>query len=346
MKNEIAPEPGGETLKIAIIYSDAKREYFPTQQAYITEVEVKQRAADIVQYLQQMNIIATTVPGDDHLHENLKEFNPNFVINLVDSVYGQEYLCASIPGTLELLHIPYTGSGMIGQSINSNKFLTKNLLEQWGLTIPKYQLIKDKTDEVDYNLDFPLITKLNESHGSIEMDESAIVENEKQLKDRVAYLIDTYHQPVVLEEYIAGREISVIVLEGLNTKVYAAEKIIDPKFIDKHNIASFNIVWNDGDEYEHSISYEKYELPDRVKSQLKTAFDVLKMEDYAKFDLRVDLSGRHYIIDANTNPALGPKFCSISTILALYGIDFREILSRIIKNALNGQAKNFQLPFV
>ena len=335
-----------KTLKIAIIYSDAQREYFPTEQAYITEVEVKQRAADIAAYLEAMDIIATTLPGNYELHENLKKFNPNFVINLVDSVYGEEYLCASIPGTLELLHIPYTGAGMIGQSINSNKFLTKNLLEQWGLTIPKYQLIKNKTDEVDDNMDFPLITKLNESHGSIEMDESAIVEDEKQLKDRIAFLIDTYHQPVVLEEYIGGREISVIVLEGLNTKVYAAEKIIDPQFIDKHNIASFNIVWNEGREYENSISYQKYELPERVKQQLKTAFEVLRMEDYAKFDLRVDLSGRHYIIDANTNPALGPKFCSISTVLALYGIDFREILIRIIKNALNGQAKDFKLPFV
>ena len=53
-----------------------------------------------------MDIIATTLPGNYELHENLKKFNPNFVINLVDSVYGEEYLCASIPGTLELLHIP------------------------------------------------------------------------------------------------------------------------------------------------------------------------------------------------------------------------------------------------
>jgi D-alanine-D-alanine ligase-like ATP-grasp enzyme len=62
------------------------------------------------------------------------------------------------------------------------------------------------------------------------------------------------------------------------------------------------------------------------------------MEDYAKFDIRVDDSGRHYFIDCNANPALGPKEsgCAISSVLALYGIDFTEILRRLIINTLDG----------
>jgi hypothetical protein len=64
------------------------------------------------------------------------------------------------------------------------------------------------------------------------------------------------------------------------------------------------------------------------------------MEDYAKFDLRLDFSGRHYFIDCNNNPAFGPKetYCALSTILALYDIPFDQVLTRLINNTLQNIA--------
>jgi hypothetical protein len=59
------------------------------------------------------------------------------------------------------------------------------------------------------------------------------------------------------------------------------------------------------------------------------------MNDWAKFDLRLDQSGRHYLIDCNANSCFGPKeVSSLGKILALYGVSFEEVLSRIIKNTL------------
>jgi D-alanine-D-alanine ligase len=319
--------------RVAVLYSDARREYFPTEEQYITEAEVKGRAAVIAKCLNKMKIDATTFPGDLNITENLKKYNPDFVINLVDSVYGQEHLCATISASLELLRIPYTGSGMMGQAINSNKYLTRNLLEQWGLTIPKYQLIAEKNDEIDDSLDYPLFVKLNEIHGSVGINSDSICVNEKQLKARIEMLMDLYHQPILIEEFIMGREITVIVLEGVNIKVYAAEKILNPELDNPYKIVTFD--WNWNSQFENAITYKKYDLPGAVKDQIKTAFDVLKMEDYAKFDLRLDLSGRHYFIDANANPALGPENCAISSILDLYDISFEEILRRLIQNTLS-----------
>ena len=323
--------------KIAILYSDARREYFPTEKQYVSEVEVKGRSEVIAKYLQKLHIETKLFPGDENISENLKQFAPNFVINLVDSVYGKEYLAATIPATLELLKIPYTGSGMMAKTIDTNKYFAKNLLEQWGLTTPKYQLVKELSDEIDPSLDFPLICKLNEIHGSIEIDDSAVCQDEKELEKRIKFLMETYDQPVLVEEFIMGREITVIVLEGLNTKVYAAEKIMDPAVTGKYHIATYDATWNEDSKYANAIQYVKYELPARVKSQIKTAFEVLKMEDYAKFDLRLDASGRHYFIDCNNNPALGPieTSCAISNILSLYDIDFDEILERIIVNTVS-----------
>jgi D-alanine-D-alanine ligase-like ATP-grasp enzyme len=154
---------------IAILYADARREYFPSDQVYISEVEAKDRTAVIASRLIKMGIDATTFPGDANITKNLENYRPDFVINCVDSVYGQEYLCATIPATLELLQIPYTGTGVMGMTINTNKYFTKNVLEQWGITTPKCQLIKESVDELNPILDFPLIAKLNDYHGSIEL---------------------------------------------------------------------------------------------------------------------------------------------------------------------------------
>ena len=174
-------------LKIAILYSDAKWEYFPTEDQYISEYECQERAEMIAQCLSSMKIVAASFPGNNQLSQNLKKFKPNFAINLVDSVYGQEYLQATIPAILELLQIPYTGTAMMGLTITTNKYFNKNLLEQYGLTTPKYQLITHPTDVIDPILDFPLIAKLNEVHGSLEMKENSVCDDEKQLRQKISF---------------------------------------------------------------------------------------------------------------------------------------------------------------
>jgi len=327
--------------RIAILYSDAKREYFPTEQLFISEVEVKERAGLVAKYLEKMKIEVALFPGDSELAENLKKFRPDFVLNLVDSVFGKEYLAAAIPGTLELLNIPYTGTGMMGLTISANKYFTKNLLRQRGITVPKYQLITDPSQEIENELDYPLISKLNEVHGSIEIDESAISHNEKALRKRLDFLMKTYKQGVLLEEFIVGREITVIITEGINQKVYTGEKIFGGPFADKFKIVTFEANWNDDSAESNAITYKKYEMPERAREMVKEAFDVLKMEDYGKFDIRLDESGRHYIIDANHNPTFGPKEvgCAMGTILNMYDISFEEILERLITNTVVGKEK-------
>ena len=110
-------------LKVAILYSDAKREYFATEEHYLTEAEVIDRAKIIAPYFEKMGAEVFLLSGDEQLSEKLLAIKPSLALNLVDSIRGQEYLSASIPGVLELLNIPYTGAGILSLSIDKNKFL-------------------------------------------------------------------------------------------------------------------------------------------------------------------------------------------------------------------------------
>ena len=329
--------------KVGIIYSDAKREYFPTEEQYITEKDAEKDSKVIAKYLEKMGIKVRLYPGNTDLPEFLRNDPPDMVINLVDSVKGYEALSSAIPGVLELLEIPYTGADILGCSLTFNKFLIKKLLQQNGIPVPNYQLFNTASDLLDPTLRFPLISKLNEIHGAVEITEDAVSENENHLRVRLKNLIQVYKQPVLVEEFIVGREITAILLEGGNKKVYLAEKVFnetDKKYI----FVTFEDQWlKDSD---NSFSYEKFD--DLIlKAYVRKAFDITKMYDYGKFDIRLDLSGRYFFIDANSNPAFGPKEldCAISTILDIYGISFQEILKRLLLNTMRDAAGKERLPF-
>lgn len=327
---------------IGIIYSDVKREYFPTEEQYITEKDAEHDAKLIASFLEKLNIKVQLFPGNSTLGKQLRSKKPNMVINLVDSVKGIESLSSAIPGVLELLEIPYTGGDILGLSLTMNKFLVKKLLQQNGVPVPHYQLFNTANDYLDPTLRYPLISKLNEIHGAVEITEDSVSETEKHLRDRLKNLIQIYKQPVLVEEFIVGREITAMLLEGLNKKVYLAEKIFK-KEEGKYTLSTFEDQWlsKTGDTFE----YQKYDDP-ILKEYVKKAFDVNKMYDYGKFDVRLDQSGRYFFIDSNCNPAFGPKEAdvAIANILDMYGITFLEILKRLLLNTMRDAQGKERLP--
>lgn len=318
---------------IVILYSDAKREYFPTEQMYIAEAEVKNRAEVVSKYLIKMGIKVTLLAGDNQVSRNLEKIKPDMIINLVDSVRGIEELCCAVPGILEVINIPYTGTGILGLSLSTNKFLTKKLLEQSGVPVPRYQLFSSPTQALG-KLRFPVISKLNSVHGSVDINKDAISEDEKSLRKRLRYLIKTYEDDVLVEQFIQGREFSAILIEGVKKKIYIGEKIYEGSWKnEKYKLATFDAVWGGGD----SFHYKKFRPDAKLQKYIRAAYDALKIEDYAKFDVMRTKNGRYYFIDSNPNTALGPHKdlqCEIGTILELHGIPFSEVLRRLIKNCM------------
>lgn len=317
----------------AIVISEVKREYFPTEVQYITEKDALTDAKVIAKYFLRLGIKPKIYLGNSSLSQRLNRDNPGLVLNLVGSVKGKEFLAAAIPGILETLDLPYTGAGILGESLAYNKFLVKKLLEQNGIPVPRYQLFNKPSDKLNSTLRFPLISKLNEIHGSVEITKDAISENEKHLRKRLKFLIKTYDQPVLVEEFIVGREMVCILLEGFKRKVYLAERIFYQQN-EKYNINSFESNWvKDYDLYD----YEKYSDP-LLTEYVKKAFEITDMADYGKFDVRLDDSGRYFFIDSNSNPAFGPVELEtdLANVLHLYKINFLQILRRVILNTMNG----------
>jgi D-alanine-D-alanine ligase len=319
--------------KVGIIYSEVRREYFPTEEQYVTEKDAKHEAELVAMYLNKLNIHTVLYPGNPDLPSKLRDDKPEMVFNMIGSIKGNEYLSAAVPAILELLEIPYTGAGILGESLSYNKFLVKKLLQQNGVPVPFYQLMNTPSDPLDPTLRYPLISKLNEIHGAVEITKNSVSEDEKHLRERIRFLVSTYKQPVLVEEYIVGREVTAILLEGLNKKVYLAEKVFSASD-DKYVFGTFESQWLDVEK--SAYIYQKY-IDSVLKEYVRRAFEITKMTDYGKFDIRIDQSGRYFFIDCNSNPAFGPKEsdCALANILDLYEIGFTEVLKRLIVNTLH-----------
>lgn len=286
------------------------REEFPTNDAYIAELECVSRSQRVAEFLENNGIHTEIFPSNSKLVDSLLTFKPDLCLNFVDTLHGSGALASSIPGIFELLNIPYVGSGTLGLALSNNKFLTKTILEAWGLPTPRYQLFRSPSQSLDYHLRFPLIVKLNEEHGSVGLDEHSVVTNDKQLKERLNFLIETYQQPALVEEFIeGGTEITGVVLEAKQTvKVFLSLRSFDtPK--DQFKLVTFDTKWTGSEGVGELVKYLPYKPEDslvrRIKNDLRKAFEILKMDDLSRFDLIIDKYQNHYLIDCNANPSLG-----------------------------------------
>ncbi|MBI2465454.1 hypothetical protein HYV64_04915 [Candidatus Shapirobacteria bacterium] len=324
--------------KVAIIYTDEKREYFYTEEEFWTVEGSEDEAREFQPYFDQLNIQTCYLKGDSNLVKNLRHEKPDMALNLVTTVKGYDYLGATIPATLELLEIPYTGAAILGFSLGCNKYLIYALLSQHGIPVPRFQLLTSTKSTIDPSLRYPLILKLNEEHSNVEIKRESIAENETQLRKRLRYLINKYEQDVLVSEFIDGREFGAFVFQSYNKKAYTIERKIHlPNNNSRHEFLDYDIVWgNDYDNYKKYVHYEKFHDP-LLNAYVKKAFNIIKMDDYGKFDIRMDSLGNYYFIDANANCHFAPLTGSsseLSIAMKMYGISFKTLLKRLLQNTM------------
>ena len=318
-------------LKLVVVaYSHVEREFFPTEDAYNAEIEVEERAKDVVDRLVSLGINAKAMPGDRYFLTNLLVDKPDIVLNLVDTLRGKDNLQTSVPAALELSNLPYTGAQMEGLVIGNNRNITKRMLMAYGIPTPNFQFIRRVGTAVKDEMGLPLIVKLNESGGSVGINNTAVKETLREAQKQVEKMISTYKIPVIVEQFIDGPEITAVVFDdGSKKHVFLAQKIFRKKPDGKHYFTSIES-YDDARAY----TYKHVEEPLRTKVEQLTvrAFKGLCHKDYAKFDIRVaEETNIPYFTDSNPNTAFGPDVgLPFTEVLALHGVTFDQVLLSLL----------------
>jgi D-alanine-D-alanine ligase len=271
------------------------------------------------------------------LFEGLRDIRPDVVFNLFEGLADFGDTEAHIAGFLDWLEIPYTGCPYQTLCLARSKHLTKHLLAGAGLPTAKFFVVEDVPVE-DCPLGWPVIVKPATQDASVGVNQSSVVTNLESLNDRIAYLLDNYGPPVLIEEFIRGREFNVGLIETPELLLLPVSEIL---FIDKDPdfwpIVTYDAKWKPGTrDYEATPPKYPARVPPRLRNKLealaKRAFHLLGCRDYARVDFRVRGS-KPYILEVNPNPDFSPT-AGLAGGLESAGVSHAQFTIDLVQRAL------------
>ena len=290
----------------------------------------------------------TVVPVlvDRHLPVTLANTHFDMVFNISAGFLYGDSRQATIPAMMDYLNIPYTGGGVLAETLAHHKHVMKDLLLSHGLPTPAFQLFQQADEPLHPALRFPLIVKLPSEGGSLGLDLASIVYDEAALRAQVKRMLAKYQQGALVEEYIEGREFTVPVL-GNNPpyalpvveRIYGGEIRIQLDGPEPSTLAFYQEVMGEDPDY---TPYDCQSVAPAPLSNKQTAYiqqitvatyQTLSCRDWARIDLRMDDQGQPYILDVNLEPTLTPEY-ALGKSAAAAGMTFHELVNRILAHAV------------
>jgi D-alanine-D-alanine ligase len=266
----------------------------------------------------------------------IAEAGVDLVFNLCEAVAGKSVHEPLVPHLLELARLPYTGSGALGLGLALRKDRARVLLAGAGVPIAGGTSYAE-TPRRAPPLAFPLMVKLAGEDASVGIDSGSVVHDFAALARRVSELLARYPGPVLVEEFIPGREIYV-------SLVGAHPVALPPHEIDFSEmpagcppIVTYAGKWDP----QHPESRGSQPVRARRLGTLgplltviaRRAFATLGLHDYARVDFRVDVAGRPYVIDVNPNCDLSAG-AGMARAAGFAGWSHAELIDRICRSAL------------
>lgn len=178
------------------------------------ELDSEKSVAGYERALREAGHDVVPLEGDHTLIENLLKVKPDICFNTCEGHYGKSRE-AQVPAILDMLRIPYTGSGVMSLSIALDKAMTKRVLQFYSIPTPAFQVFVTGDEPTDPRLNYPLFAKPSLEGSGIGIMAKSICRTPRELREQVRYLLRAYKQPVLVEEYIQGREITAGVLGNL-----------------------------------------------------------------------------------------------------------------------------------
>jgi D-alanine-D-alanine ligase len=242
---------------------------------------------------------------------NMREAGVEMAVNLCETLDDDARFVGHPAAILELLDLPFSGSPTFALMLTTDKVMTKRLLRATGIETPDYVIYDDK-GEFDFRLlRYPVIVKPVLQDASIGIDQGSIFKDARALDKEITEFFHRFG-PLLVEEYVAGREFNVSVFGYPSPRVLPIAEIDFSAFPKElFPIVGYRAKWD-------CSSFEYYHTPRKFQRGLclalqqgieKTAiecFHLLMLRDYGRVDMRVNDQGQIYVLEVNANPCLSP----------------------------------------
>jgi len=264
----------------------------------------------------------------------------DFIFNISEGLGSYRSREAQVPSVLEMLGLPYSGSDPQTLAICLDKPLTKKLVAAAGIVTPRWHEIKNRHDlsQIDWSdFRYPAFIKPACEGSSKGIRFGSRVENANQLTEQASRLLDSYRQPAIVEEYIAGEEITVGVIGNDSPRVVGIMRV-RPKQPNDSFVYSLEVKRN----WEQMVEYEcPAQLPPSTLRAISEAsvriFHVLGCRDFGRVDFRVTAEGEPYFLEINPLPGLNPRSGDLPIIAQKMGWTYPQLIQAVMAAACQRQ---------
>lgn len=254
----------------------------------------------------------------------------DLVFNIAEGVRGRSRE-AQVPALCEMFDQPYTFSDPLTCAVTLDKPLAKRLVRDNGLPTPPFAVIETEKDAEAVPLEPPLFAKPAAEGSSKGIDGRSRISSRAELRATCAELLETFRQPVLVERYLPGRELTVgIVGNGDEARVVGVMEVVFKDGMDG-DYTDVNKA-----EYEHRVEYRLLDgdaLGQRAQEVALGAYRALACRDAGRVDLRCDENGEPCFLEINPLPGLHPVRSDLPILSGLAGISYDQLLGSILDAA-------------
>jgi D-alanine-D-alanine ligase len=287
----------------------------------------------IAKAIESQGVKLKKIGNASNLLEKIDSLDVDIVFNISEGLSGRNRE-SQVPILLEMAGIPFVGADALTLGLTLDKVMAKKIFIAEGIPTPKFFEIKSSEELV--NIDhckFPLIVKPRCEGSSKGLSENSRVENMGELKKQVEYVVDTYKQPALVEEFISGQEFTVAIVGNDPPEVMPVVQIkIDGRLKLNDKFYTFARITSDRLEYicPARISHD---LNKKISELALKTYKAVECRDFGRVDFRVDNEGRPYVLEINPLPSLSTEDVFM-TVAKAVGISYEEIIGKILKSAL------------
>jgi D-alanine-D-alanine ligase len=255
----------------------------------------------------------------------------DLVFNFAEGLHGRSRE-AQVPALLEMYGVPYTFSDPLVCALTLDKAMTKRVIQSAGLHTPRFCVVRSSEDVESIDLPLPLFAKpLAEGTGK-GVDEHSHVESAEDLRKVCLRLLEEFRQPVLVEEYLPGREFTTAILgTGCDAAVVGTMEIAVRK-----NAPTVDYSYQMKEYCEKWVDYfpmPKGTLREEVEELALRSYQVLECRDTGRVDIRLDAQGRPAFMEINPLPGMHPTHSDLPMIATQEGMAFEELIRRIVQSA-------------
>lgn len=254
----------------------------------------------------------------------------DLVFNFAEGVRGRSRE-AQVPAVCEMFDQPYTFSDPLTCAVTLDKPLAKRLVRDNGLPTPPFAVVETEEDAEAVPLEPPLFAKPVAEGSSKGVTDRSRISSRAELRETCAMLLKTFRQPVIVERYLPGREMTVgIVGNGGEARVLGVMEVVFKEGTDTEYTALNKAEWRTRLEYR---LLDGDALGKRAREVALGAYRALSCRDAGRVDLRCDEDGEPCFLEVNPLPGLNPVYSDLPILCRMSGISYDQLLGSIVDAA-------------